>query len=384
MTDGTTTWLFSYDGDGSLVSQLVTDGTTATQTRFFLGGANESTSDGITESQRKYYAIAGQIFAMSDNGVMKYILTDHLGSTVGITDASGVLMSETRYMPFGEPRTDVGILMGTDKTYTGQRDVPATGLMDYKARMPALALWGYSSWLGRFIQPDTLVPGVSNPQSWNRYSYGLNNPVKYIDPTGHDADCGIGDQFCDEIKHEYGEKWKEQINVSTKEWERRKEFKNLTKPFGSKDTWELPDFGFQQIYGPKYVSLPYGYAQYEDITKLVHSQLYMQIMFDAQQVSWGDIFIDVVGGIGDVIVVLQPGSEGLESVKVMLDLGTMLDLLDCSKDAMSLLPNSPYNSDLISTGLDIASLVPEFGIVPSGLDIIYQLSFAFSVKPYQQ
>ena len=50
------------------------------------------------------------------------------------------------------------------------------GLMDYKARF-------YSSGLGRFIQPDTLTP--SGPQGLNRYSYTLNNPIRYNDPSGH-------------------------------------------------------------------------------------------------------------------------------------------------------------------------------------------------------
>ena len=39
--------------------------------------------------------------------------------------------------------------------------------------------------LGRFISADTLVPGAGNPQAFNRYAYGLNNPVKYTDPSGH-------------------------------------------------------------------------------------------------------------------------------------------------------------------------------------------------------
>lgn len=43
----------------------------------------------------------------------------------------------------------------------------------------------YSPALGRFIQPDTIVPDMYNPQSLNRYSYVLNNPIRYIDPTGH-------------------------------------------------------------------------------------------------------------------------------------------------------------------------------------------------------
>jgi hypothetical protein len=64
-------------------------------------------------------------------------------------------------------------------------------LLDYKAR------W-YSPALGRFTQPDSIVPEPGNPQAWNRYSYTLNNPVKYKDPTGHCVDaatvafCAVG------------------------------------------------------------------------------------------------------------------------------------------------------------------------------------------------
>jgi hypothetical protein len=43
----------------------------------------------------------------------------------------------------------------------------------------------YSPTLGRFLSPDNITPG--GPEGLNRYAYGLNNPVKYIDPTGHTA-----------------------------------------------------------------------------------------------------------------------------------------------------------------------------------------------------
>jgi hypothetical protein len=39
--------------------------------------------------------------------------------------------------------------------------------------------------IGRFISADTIVPNPTNPQAFNRYSYVLNNPLRYIDPTGH-------------------------------------------------------------------------------------------------------------------------------------------------------------------------------------------------------
>lgn len=71
-----------------------------------------------------------------------------------------------------------GTGLPTDVGYTGQR-LDATGLMYYRARY-------YDPSLNRFVSADTLVPDGKNPQAFNRYAYGLNNPVKYTDPTGHD------------------------------------------------------------------------------------------------------------------------------------------------------------------------------------------------------
>jgi uncharacterized protein RhaS with RHS repeats len=67
---------------------------------------------------------------------LQYFLTDHLGSVVATTDSNGTLISQQRYLPFGGARTDVDSPEDspTDFTYTGQRDLPGTGLMDYKAR----------------------------------------------------------------------------------------------------------------------------------------------------------------------------------------------------------------------------------------------------------
>jgi hypothetical protein len=39
--------------------------------------------------------------------------------------------------------------------------------------------------LGRFVQPDPIVPDPGDPQSLNRYSYCANNPVRFTDPSGH-------------------------------------------------------------------------------------------------------------------------------------------------------------------------------------------------------
>ncbi len=78
----------------------------------------------------------------------------------------------------------------TDRQFTDQRRETALGdIYDYRARM-------YSSYLNRWIQPDTIIPDPANPQSFNRYSYVYNRPVNLLDPSGHVAipafDPGVG------------------------------------------------------------------------------------------------------------------------------------------------------------------------------------------------
>jgi RHS repeat-associated protein len=79
----------------------------------------------------------------------------------------------------------------TDFGYTGQRDLAAVGLMDYKAR------W-YDAGIGRFIQPDKLVLSLANSIYLNRFAYVTNNPIAYSDPTGHFA-CSDVFEFCGQL-----------------------------------------------------------------------------------------------------------------------------------------------------------------------------------------
>ena len=55
---------------------------------------------------------------MRINSTLYYILKDHLGSASVVTDASGNILGENRYYPFGETRVSTGTIL-TDKLYTG-------------------------------------------------------------------------------------------------------------------------------------------------------------------------------------------------------------------------------------------------------------------------
>jgi len=88
-------------------------------------------------------------------------------------------VAEQRYYPYGGTRYTDGSTP-TSLRFTGQRQDATIGLYFYDTRY-------YDPALGRFISADTIVPQAGDPQSLNRYSYVLNSPLNYRDPSGHSA-----------------------------------------------------------------------------------------------------------------------------------------------------------------------------------------------------
>ena len=174
---------FIYNGDGTLVKKIKPDGSKT----IYVGGIYEvdKSSGGAVTGTKTYYPAAG---AMRVGSTLYYVLKDHLGSASVVTNSSGTVVGEDRFYAFGETRFTTGTMF-TDKLFTDQREMADLGIYHYQARF-------YSPKLGRFLSADTIVPGYTNPQNLNRYSYVRNNPIKYIDPSGHGVDCGIGMGDC--------------------------------------------------------------------------------------------------------------------------------------------------------------------------------------------
>jgi RHS repeat-associated protein len=162
---------FVYDGDGNRVK--TTFGSTTT---VYVGNIYER-DNGSTV--RKYYYAGGVRVAMRTGGQIYYLLGDHLGGTNVTANSSGVQISKLLYRPWGETRFSSGTTPTTWR-FTGQREDATIGLYYFNARY-------LDPQLGRFTQADTIVPEPGDPQALNRYAYVLNNPVKFVDSSGHFA-----------------------------------------------------------------------------------------------------------------------------------------------------------------------------------------------------
>lgn len=119
------------------------------------------------------------VHAQSYTPVFYYHYGDHLGSSNVMTDRAGVLVQHYEYSAFGkETHQNNTSAFSLSNRYTGQVLDEETGLYYYNARY-------YDPELGRFVQADTIVPEAGSSQALNRYSYCVNNPLKYVDPSGH-------------------------------------------------------------------------------------------------------------------------------------------------------------------------------------------------------
>jgi RHS repeat-associated protein len=106
---------------------------------------------------------------------------DGLRSTVSLTDAVGVGRQSIFYDAWGNERDRIGA-SANNFTFTGHELDEETGLIYAKARF-------YDPDIGRFLSQDTVLGDVASPPSLHRYFYVMQNPLRFLDPTGNQTIC---------------------------------------------------------------------------------------------------------------------------------------------------------------------------------------------------
>ncbi len=131
------------------------------------------------------------IVVKSDGATQNYLYLhrDYQGTIVAISDGTGQVLEQRHFDAWGSlikfanstgtTIPTIAGLMLLDRGYTGHEHLLGVGLINMNARL-------YDPKLHRFLSPDNYVQDPSNTQSFNRYIYCLNNPLKYSDYSGED------------------------------------------------------------------------------------------------------------------------------------------------------------------------------------------------------
>lgn len=196
---GSVTDTFVYGPELQRVRQTVTitGGPTPGTTNFWYGGPIEKetrTADntthvrvflpnGVVIIDRYASATATVTSATGSTRQFRYYMKDRLGSTTAVTDQTGAVLERQFYDVWGKRRNADGseneLLRSLDHRmgYTGHEHMDPLGLIHMNGRI-------YEPLLGRFMSGDPKVPDPTDGQNYNRYSYVLNNPLVFTDPSG--------------------------------------------------------------------------------------------------------------------------------------------------------------------------------------------------------
>jgi RHS repeat-associated protein len=168
---------FWYGSDGARYKRE--DGSKRT---LYLGNVEIVTEGAVTTVKRTIAGVMLQT-VVGATATNYYLFHDQLGSLVRITNATGAIVNNMDFLALGGRRNfDTQGANGTAPTlttrgFTGHEMVDGLNIVHMNGRI-------YDTYVGRFLQVDPVIQAPDNTQSWNAYSYCLNNPLTYTDPTG--------------------------------------------------------------------------------------------------------------------------------------------------------------------------------------------------------
>ena len=176
-----------YGIDGERVMCEWTDSTGSVyKKRLYFGEYEITETNGTKEDVCYINSPDGVTAVMMHHGStykIYYICTDHLGSITLLMNDAGNTVERHAYDAWGRKRnvndwSDDNVENGKlDRGYTGHEARREFGLINMNGRM-------YDPILGRMLSPDNYVQDPFDLQNYNRYTYCLNNPLKYTDPSG--------------------------------------------------------------------------------------------------------------------------------------------------------------------------------------------------------
>ena len=192
ITEGTYSADFVYNADDARAKMTVKNNNVAFLTRTYIGGSYIKES--LNGVEKDYTFVGGDAYSapvvIESSGTTKtpyFLLRDYLGNITHVANNSGSLIYEYSYDAWGRQRnpndwtnyavgSEPDLYMG--RGFTGHEHLPWFNLINMNGRL-------YDPVVGRMLSPDPYVQMPDYTQSYNRYSYCLNNPLAFTDPTGN-------------------------------------------------------------------------------------------------------------------------------------------------------------------------------------------------------
>ncbi|NVJ20996.1 VCBS repeat-containing protein [Myxococcus sp. AM011] len=181
------TVLFDYDASGTRVRKRSDDGLEET---LYVGGLYQRRKQGLTVTHIVSIPSPEGVVAElswnegSNSESTRYFLNDPQGSPDTVTDATGAVLERIKYEPFGGKRQATNLAQAATTShsgarwgYTGHEQDDELGLINMRGRI-------YDPRLMKFLSVDPVIAEPGSAQAYNAYSYVLNNPTRYTDPSG--------------------------------------------------------------------------------------------------------------------------------------------------------------------------------------------------------
>ncbi|MEJ2446298.1 MAG: RHS repeat-associated core domain-containing protein, partial [Exilibacterium sp.] len=187
---------FAYGPDRARYARIDIDENQNVTSTVYIGNVEKIQKPDGSQQIKRYLPGGAVITIERDNRgnetgrTTHYLYKDYLGSVDVITDAVGTVVQQMSFDAWGWRRNavnweelDPGSLRYFDSNlttqgFTGHEMIDGVELIHMNGRI-------YDPLLGRFLQADPFIQAASNTQSYNRYSYGFNNPLNGTDPSGY-------------------------------------------------------------------------------------------------------------------------------------------------------------------------------------------------------
>jgi RHS repeat-associated protein len=178
-----------YNASYQRIAQKLYSNNTLLRTKIYVSPHYEIITEGGLERRFNYVrtpdGVVATVVTTPDNqSQTSYMHRDHIGSLVMVTSETGDVVERFSYDAWGNRRnsdwssalTDTTGLFA-DRGFTGHEHYALFDIVDMNGRI-------YDPVLARFMSPDMAIQELYNLANFNRYSYALNNPLTFTDPSG--------------------------------------------------------------------------------------------------------------------------------------------------------------------------------------------------------